>query len=237
MFECKICNIKFSTVFNFKKHLNSKKHKVNINSNNELNTKANTEQNNTPETIIKETNFKCNQCQKIFASNYSLKRHAKQCAVQDPNIESNTECNIRPDGNPANIHDNESKPEQEQRTNRIDEVPAHLRKLFRSKSDFYMTTLLFKYRMDLETFEEAHPELCNKKYKELIQNVSALNELRVANNTLFIMNGCDFDVTDYCDNIDEYLIKNNKECELHLLKVGAGHPSNKQPTTNQQTEN
>lgn len=158
MFECKICNIKYSTVFNFKKHLDSKKHKVNINSNTEL---------NTPETIIKETNFKCNQCQKIFASNYSLKRHAKQCVVQNPNIESNiesnTECNIKPNGNPATIPDNEPESEQEQKTNMIDDVPIHLRKLFRSKSDFYMTTLLFKYKMDLETFEEAYPELCNKK--------------------------------------------------------------------------
>lgn len=116
----------------------------------------------------------------------------------------------------------------EKQKNRLDEIPAHLRDRFHSKSHFYMTTLMCKFKIDLEMFEQEHPELCNKKYKQLVQDAAYIEALREGNNTLYELNGCDFDITDYCERIDDYLIRNNKDCELYLLKVGPGNPSAKQ---------
>jgi len=119
----------------------------------------------------------------------------------------------------------------EKQKNRLMEIPAHLRHQFHSKSHFYMTTLMCKFKIDLEMFEQEHPELCNKQYKQLVQDAAYIEALREGNNTLYKLNGCDFDITDYCERIDDYLIRNNKDCELYLLKVGPGHPSAKKPDT------
>jgi hypothetical protein len=115
----------------------------------------------------------------------------------------------------------EAKPKKR---NRLDEVPEHLRDFYYSKSHFYMSTLLFKMRYDLAEFEKKHPELCNKTYKSLVFNVASMESLKEANEVLFFTNGYDFDATDYCEGIDEYMSKNNKKCEQFLLSGGIGYP-------------
>ena len=128
----------------------------------------------------------------------------------------------------------ETKPKKR---NRLDEVPEHLQEFYYSKSHFYMSTLLVKMRYDLAEFELEHPELCNKTYKSLVYNVASMESLKDANEVLFFTNGCDFDVTDYCDGIDEYMIKNNKECEQFLLRGGIGHPFTENNDDNKQNTN
>ncbi len=131
-------------------------------------------------------------------------------------------------------NNSETKPKKR---NRLDEVPEHLRPFYYSKSHFYMSTLLVKMRYDLAEFEREHPELCNKTYKSLVFNVASMESLKEANEVLFFTNGCDFDVTDYCDGIDEYMSKNNKKCEQFLLRGGIGHPFPENDEDNKQDTN
>ena len=109
MFECQICKITTSTVFNYRAHLTSKKHISNLE---KINSKAVDTINNNPQDLIldiqlhnqtktsllltpdiynkKATKFVCTCCNKSFASNFSLKRHVNKTELAQKLI-SNTD--------------------------------------------------------------------------------------------------------------------------------------------------
>src|SRR5574343_727659 len=76
MHECKVCNIKCKCEYDFKRHLNTKKHKSNIDKDNY-----------------------CRACYKTLSNKFNRERHEKSCNVYQTNNNQTTNQTLNQNSN------------------------------------------------------------------------------------------------------------------------------------------